>query len=297
VQIANQKPEITFAEVAADFIAHMRRMKWRSESLAANMKLLLGTHAFPLAAMRITDITSDDVKSVIREATQQDCTFRAIRQMFEFAIWEGYRDDNPAHSRIMTYMNGKQKHSHFKAMDYNAVPAFIQELRLRQRSGIVGPAALEHLILTACRASEVAKMRWEEINWEQKVWTIPAHRMKKSDHNHRVPLCERALELLKLQCSLPGPGYVWTTYNGAMTPKAMYLYLTRYMGLPYTIHGFRASFSSWCYDKMEFPEELVAKCLAHQSTKVIGAYRRTDALERRRGIMEAWASYCQQQRG
>jgi integrase len=64
------------------------------------------------------------------------------------------------------------------------------------------------------------------------------------------------------------------------------------MDVHYTIHGFRASFSSWCYDKMEFPEQLVEKCLAHQSSKVISAYRRTDALERRREIMEAWAEYC-----
>jgi integrase len=117
--------------------------------------------------------------------------------------------------------------------------------------------------------------------------------MKKSDHNHQVPLSERALELLKLQCKLPGAGYVWTTYNGAITPKATYLYLVRYMGITNaTLHGFRASFSSWAYDQMDFPEKLVEKCLAHQSTKVISAYRRTDALERRRAIMEAWADYC-----
>jgi integrase len=250
--------------------------------------------------MNVKDITPDDVKSVVRTSPQPNCIFQAIRQAFEFAIWEGYCTDNPAHPRIMRYL-GKRPTTHFKAMDYSAIPAFMQQLRARQRPGVLGPSAIEFLVLTAARANEVAAMTWDEVNFNASTWTIPATRTK-TGREHRVPLSSRPMELLGAQsCALSTQPHVlstqnptvWLSYTGRpITPKCMYHYLTRYMGVRVTIHGFRASFSSWCYDKMDFPEELVEKCLSHQTTKVISAYRRTDALERRRAIMEVWADYC-----
>jgi integrase len=118
--------------------------------------------------MLVSEISPEDVKSVIRNAPQPSCTFQAIRQAFEFAIWAGYCHDNPAHPRIMKYM-GKKPTTHFRSLPHEEIPAFMQRLRARQRPGVLGPSAIEFLILTACRANEVAKMRREEINWVQGV--------------------------------------------------------------------------------------------------------------------------------
>ena len=155
------------------------------------------------------------------------------------------------------------KTTNFRAMPYPEIPAFIKRLRIRQRKkGVVSPLAVELLILTAARASEIAGMRWEEINWEQRTWTVVGYRTK-TGRNHRVPLSDRALELLKQQCRQPGPGFVWTTYNEAMTPKSMYLFVRRYMREDCTVHGFRSSFRNWAAEQTDFDFNLCELCLAH----------------------------------
>jgi integrase len=297
---------VTFGELAHALIAILQP-GWRSRSHHEAVNLLLLRYAAPLANKYIDEITADDVEACVRASPQQDRLLRAIREVFKLAISRGLRFDNPASHDIMKYRirNGKKTTVNFKAMPYTEVSAFIQRLRPLQPT-ILSTRVIEFLILTACREDEAAGMLWSEVNFETKVWTISAERTK-TEHDHRVPLSNRAVELLKHQPRYDfralralGEKYhqlfsdcVWSTYPGtSIGAKALYLQLTRYMKVPYTIHGFRASFSSWCYDEKHYPEELVEKCLAHQSSKVISAYRRTDALERRREIMEKWADYC-----
>jgi integrase len=291
-QARHQRTPISFAALATEYITINSEERWRSASHIGAIKMLLLKYAASLANKFVDEITADDVEAAVRKAPQRKRTLRAIWQVFNLAISKGRCMSNPADARIMKcrFPVSRNGTRHHKAADYTEVPVVMQRLELQKRAR--SAPVIMFLILTACRASEVCKMRWEEINWETKTWTIPGSRTKMG-HNHRVPLSEPALELLRQRIRQPGPGYVWCNRRGKpIGSKAIYLYLTRYMKVDATIHGFRATFSSWCYDKMDFPAELVEKCLAHYPGEVVGAYRRTDALERRREIMEKWAAFC-----
>jgi integrase len=289
---------ITFAEMANVYIA-IKQPGWRGESYSNTMKFLLQTYAGPLATKRVNTITTDDVEAVVkplwyRSPTQGKRTLTAIRQVFDYTIAIGCRTaNNPADWRIMKYRfpNAARVH-HFTAMDYIQIPAFIKRLVQAQKVGLaLSPYVIEFLILTACRANEVARMRWEEIDWEQKVWTVPASRTK-SAREHRVPLSNRALALLARQ---PRKGdCVWTSRKGAsIGAKALYLYVARYMKVPVTIHGFRSSFRDWAGNETNFDRVTCELALGHQAGDATElAYRRSDALAKRRALMTEWAAYC-----
>jgi integrase len=291
--VQNSSP-ITFGELASNFLA-IRQDVWRSQSHYGSIKLLLERYAAPLADMLVSDITPDHIEAAVRAAKQRPRTLGAIRCVFNLAMSRGYRTDNPADHRIMKerFPNGRKLPNNFKAMHFTGVPDFMQRLKAEQPR-VLSASAIAFLVLTAARAQEVARMQWQEVNLEAKVWTIPAERTK-TGQEHRVPLSNQAVELLEQNTPWNGQrtGPVWRSRRGRpISTKAMYLYLTRRMKVPVTIHGFRASFSSWCYDVLDAPEELVEKCLGHQFGKIVSAYRRTDALERRRVIMQAWAQFC-----
>jgi integrase len=224
----------------------------------------------------------------------------AIRQVLDYAIAMGrLTGNNPADWRIMKYRfpNGAPGRN-YTAMDYANVPAFVKRLhRAQERNTALSPYVIEFLILTACRASEVAKMRWDEIDWEQKLWIVPASRTK-SARKHRVPLVDRALVLLKQQLHVTdgNGGHVWESHTGkSINGYALYRYLTRDMKEPATIHGFRSSFRDWAGDMTHYARNDIEECLAHAvGNAVERAYRRSDALAKRRVIMQAWADYIGQ---
>jgi integrase len=176
-------------------------------------------------------------------------------------------------------------------MPYHELPAFLA--RLRARDG-VSARALEFVILTAARSGEVLGLRWSEIDLERKVWTVPAARIK-AGREHRVPLSPRAVEILEAMRAVRVSDYVFPGYRPGRPLGDMALHLVRTrMEIPYTVHGFRSSFRDWCGEATNFPREVAEAALAH----VVGdeterAYRRGDALEKRRKLMEAWAAYCE----
>jgi integrase len=292
----HRRAGVTFAEIVDSFIA-INKEHWRSTKHYESMRLLLQTYASPLATKPVSAITSDDIESVVRNASQQKRLLGAIRQVFDLAISKGHCSSNPADRRIMKYrFPGTSNTQHFKALDYPELPDLVQRLRARQQPVALSPYAIEFLILTVCRVNEVTQMRWDEINWTQATWTIPAYRTK-SLRNHRVPLSDRPLELLKqhaLQQGHPGNGYVWSNrHNKPITNKALYVFLVRYLNVPVTLHGFRSTFRNWCAEQTDFDFQLCEMCLAHSvGDATVRAYLRGDALERRRELMQAWAIYC-----
>jgi integrase len=162
---------------------------------------------------------------------------------------------------------------------------------LRARDSAAG-RALELLILTAVRTGEVLGPRWHEIEIDDKVWTIPALRMK-SGRDHRVPLSDAAIAILK---ALPRVGeYVFPGERRAGKPMhndALSELLER-MGVDYTVHGFRSTFRDWCAETTAFPREVAEMALAHAvGNQVEAAYRRGDLFEKRRALMDEWARYC-----
>ena len=163
---------------------------------------------------------------------------------------------------------------------------------LRDREGM-SARALEFTILTAARTSEAIEAKWSEFDLSEKLWTVPAERMK-AQKEHRVPLCARALEILE---ALPREGeYVFPGARlGRPLSNMAMLELVRGMrGQGATVHGFRSSFRDWAAEQTSYPTEMAEMALAHTvGDKVEAAYRRGDMLEKRRRLMADWAAYCE----
>jgi integrase len=178
-------------------------------------------------------------------------------------------------------------------MDYDDVPGFIQALRQRQ-SNSVAAVALEFLLITAARSGEVRGMLWPEVKFEDRLWIIPKERTK-TGREHRVPLSDRAMEILKRQQERGADHYVFFAHQRHHKPldeKSM-RDLLRKMRIKATVHGFRSSFKDWAEDTTGFPSARIEECLAHRiGNKAEQAYRRKDALKKRHEIMSAWAAHC-----
>lgn len=220
-----------------------------------------------------------------------------IKRVLDYAIVEGHRSgENPA--RWTGYLEHKlprprQTVQHQPAMPYREVPALVAQLRERDA---VSARALEFLILTAGRSGEVRGATWEEMDVEGKVWTIPASRMK-ARLEHRVPLSARALEILRTMAPKPekASGLVFPSSRaGVPLSDMVFKALFDRMGLQgITAHGFRSSFRDWAGDEAGAPAEVAEAALAHVvGSKVERAYRRSDAFQRRKDLMDRWADYC-----
>jgi integrase len=182
------------------------------------------------------------------------------------------------------------KVEHHAAMAYAELPAFLAALRARDG---VAERALEFLILTAARSDEVFGAPWSEIDLQAGVWTVPAVRMK-GRREHRVPLSGASLALLE---ALPGPhtGLIFPGYKAGrpLAKMALANALRRAGGDGATVHGFRSTFRDWAGDRTAFARDVIETALAHAVADATeAAYRRSDALEKRRKLMEAWAAFC-----
>jgi integrase len=228
-----------------------------------------------------------------------------IESILDWAKVRGYRDgENPARWRghldkLLPARAKVRKVKHHAALPYAKLPGFTAELR-RQEG--VAARALEFAILTAARTGECVGATWNEINRTEKVWTIAGDRMK-AGNEHRVPLCERALAILgelapeveaatTAESSTKQFVFAGAKMGRPLSNMAMDMLLRR-MGFDVTVHGFRSSFRDWAAERTNFPREVVEMALAHVvGSKVEAAYRRGDLFEKRRKLMNDWASYC-----
>ena len=190
------------------------------------------------------------------------------------------------HLALILPKRGKLSRGHHAAMDYRDVPAFIARLREQES---VAALALEFVILGA--AGEVLGARWSEIDLAAKVWTVPCFRMK-GGAEHRVPLSLAAITVLEKMAAIRSCDFVFPGQRrGQGLGQAALWRLCSGAG---TVHGFRSSFRDWCGNETSYPREIAEQALAHATGNAVeAAYRRSDALEKRRALMEAWASYCE----
>ena len=181
------------------------------------------------------------------------------------------------------------------AMEYKEMPTFMVELR-KQATTIA--AALEFQILTAARSSEVLNAKWDEIDFDEKLWAIPKHRMK-ANREHIVPLSERALVILRDMEKLRSSNFIFAGFrDGRPLWGNTVLQVLRRMGHNVTAHGFRSSFRDWCGDCTHYPREIAEAALAHSiGNATEAAYRRGTALEKRRELMDAWSNYLEPKAG
>jgi integrase len=146
--------------------------------------------------------------------------------------------------------------------------------------------------LTAARRGEVLGATWDEVNLAAKVWMIPPQRMK-ANKEHRVPLSGRAIAILKHQDTIRRNDLVFPGHKDREIWGGVIANLLKRLGCDTTLHGFRSSFRDWCGEQTTFAREIAEAALAHRvGDAVEAAYRRGDALEKRRRLMDAWAAYC-----
>jgi len=291
----------TFGEMADD-VRETISAGFRNEKHKAQWKSTLDTYAAPLRAKPVDTITTDDVLAVLKPfwVTKAETASRVrgrIEKVLDAAKAKGFREgENPArwrgHLDHLLPKPSKLARGHHAAMPYEDVAGFVAELRKREAHAAL---ALELCILTAARSGEILGMRWREIDFDKKIWTVPAERMK-AGREHRVPLSLRAVAILRKLETFRAGDFVFTgqARNKPLSNMAMEMVLRRMKIEHATVHGFRSSFRDWAGNVSNFPREITETALAHViGDKAEQAYRRSDALEKRRKLMEAWASYCE----
>lgn len=290
---------ITFAQAADAYIA-THRAGLKNVKHAAQWATTIAAYAEPrLGKLSVADISTGLVHQVLEPiwVTKPETAKRVrgrIESILDWARVKGYRTgENPARWRgnldkLLPKQSQVHKVRHHSAMPYDALPAFMAELR--QQSGSAA-RALEFCILTAARTGEVLTARPSEIDGKG-VWTVPGERMK-GGQTHRVPLPKRALEL----AGAGGGTYLFPSRyhpDKHLSNMAM-LMLLEHMGHDdVTVHGFRSTFKDWARDRTRFDNYAVEAALAHISgDKVERAYARSDVLEKRRQLMDAWSQFCE----
>jgi integrase len=291
----------TFGEMADD-VRQTLSAGFRNEKHKAQWKSTLETYAAPLRAKPVDTIATDDVLAVLKPiwTTKAETASRVrgrIEKVLDAAKAKGFREgENPArwrgHLDHLLPRPLKLARGHHAALPYEDVAPFMAKLRKREATSAL---ALELCVLTAARSGEILGMRWSEIDFGKKIWTVPGARMK-AGREHRVPLSPRAVVILRKLEKLKTGEFVFPgqTRNKPLSNMAMEMVLRRMKIEDATVHGFRSSFRDWAGNVSNFPREVVETALAHViGDKAEQAYRRSDALEKRRKLMEAWAAYCE----
>jgi integrase len=301
IEERKQKDEIpTFGEVA-DEVRQSLSAGFRNEKHKDQWKSTLKTYAAPLRPKPVDTITTDDVLAVLKPiwTTKAETASRVrgrIEKILDAAKARGFRiGENPArwrgHLDHLLPRQSKLARGHHAAMPYEDVAAFIALLRKREASAAL---ALELCILTAARSGEILGMQWSEIDLDKRIWTVPANRMK-AGREHRVPLSPHVAAMLCQLEKLKVGAFVFPgqVRDKPLSNMALEMMLRRMKIENATVHGFRSSFRDWAGNVSDFPREVVETALAHViGDKAEQAYRRGDALEKRRKLMDAWAAYC-----
>jgi integrase len=301
---AAQIAGITFQAVADAHIA-ANEESWRNAKHRQQWSNTLASYAYPVIGdLPVAEIGTAHILQILEPIwkAKPETAGRVrgrIETILDAAKARGYREgENPArwrgHIAQILPARSRLTRGHHKAMPYDAVPAFVGELRSRNAMAAL---ALEFAVLTAARTGEVLGAGWHEVDFEKAVWTIPAGRMK-AGKEHRVPLSPRAIEILKITKRLGG-NWLFVgneKFPGDVKPKlsgmAMNMLLRR-MKVDATVHGFRSAFRDWAAECTGYAHEVCEMALAHViANKAEAAYRRGDLFEKRRRLMADWASFC-----
>ncbi|MBX8826261.1 site-specific integrase [Ochrobactrum sp. SFR4] len=299
---ADKAKRVTFSEAAKKYIA-AHRAGWKNEKHAVQWQSTIDTYAARVIGdLRVEDVEIGHIIKVLEpiwtiKAETASRLRGRIESILDWATVRGFRKgENPARWRghldkLLPARSKVAKVKHQPALSYTALPDFMKRLR---NMDSISARALEFTILTAARTGETIGARRSEIDMSAKIWTIPPERMK-SGREHRVPLTDRAIEIIQM---MPSEGYGDSfVFPGARKGKGLsnmaMLELLKGVEESVTVHGFRSSFRDWAGEKTNFPRDLAEVALAHVlADKTEAAYRRGDALERRRRLMLAWERYC-----
>lgn len=299
----------TFAE-AAKAVIETRSSGWRvsfegRSSTATQWAKDMAVDCKPIADRFVDEIAIEDIKAIVAPYWDRCHLDRArallsrIERVFNFAKAHGWRtSDNPASWAVFQHISPQASRGddpHHAALDWRAVPELVQRLRA---STAIAARLIEFIILTAARSGEARGALWSEIDFEKRVWTVPAERMKKAK-THVVPLSEQTFELLERMKAerigdfiFPGGrGEVAQMADKPMRNASLWALVQRTAGADATTHGFRSAFKDWA-NNQGFNHQLSERALAHDiGDATVTAYARDTLTELRRPMMEAWGSF------
>ncbi len=294
---------------SSDYSSDKHRKQWPST---------LSTYAYPIIGnMMVADITMRDVLSVLNQETKVTETEKGklwyvktetakrllgrIKTVLDYATVNEYRTGtNPAQwtgylSTQLPSPKKLHKVKHQPAVPYQMIGDFVSKLR---KNGSISAKTLEFLLLTAVRSGSVRNAEWSEIDYEKKLWVIPAGHTK-GKLEHRVPLQPQAIKLLKSLPKMAGTNIIFPSPTGkALSDMALSQFMKGMRergeltteGVP---HGLRSSFRDWAAEQTAYPDEIRKAVSSHKlGDAVKEAYQRTDLLEKRRQLMLEWGNYC-----
>ncbi|MDM0049297.1 site-specific integrase [Variovorax sp. J22R115] len=306
---AEQASEKTFTWCAQQYIdAHGDT--WRNPKHRTQWTNTLATYAYPLiGSMLVRDVSQSHILQILGAIwkTKNETASRLrgrLEVVLDWAKTQHYRDgENPARwkghlDKLLPAPGKVQRVQHHPAVPIDDAATFFAELR--QREGIAA-RALEFVALTAARSGEVRGATWDELDLDAAIWIIPGARMK-AEREHRVPLSKAVLALLKALPRIVQPeepersekvaDLVFSAPRGGSLSDMALTQVMRRMGQQAVPHGLRSTFRDWCGERTNFPRDLAEQALAHSlADKTEAAYRRGDALEKRRVMMETWAKF------
>lgn len=303
---------ITFKACAEAFVASQKD-GWRNAKHAAQWNATLEAYAYPIMGkLPAADIGIEHVLKVLEQRcddlpgkptlwkgkTETASRLRGrIEAILDWAKVRKYRGgENPARWRgnlehSLPKRSKVRKVQHHAALAYAEIGSFVQALRGREGTAA---RALEFLILTTARTGEVTGARWREIDFDARVWTVPADRIK-GGKTHKVPLSDRAVAILEEVGAGTSDAYVFAGGKAGkpLSENAMLALLSRMGRDDLTAHGFRSTFRDWAAEQTNYPREAAEMALAHVvADKVEAAYRRGDLFNKRERLMADWAKYC-----
>ncbi len=304
--IAERAHRLTFDEAVSKCL-DAKSLEWKNVKHGQQWLNTLMTYACPvLGKLPVEQITTELVYKVLEPIwTTKTETATRVRQRIEVVLdWckaRGYlKDENPARLKgglgeLLPKAQKIKKIEHHAAVPFPQVHDFVQTLR-----GLKGiaPLALEFALLTAARTGEVVAAKWDEVDLTAKVWIVPAERMK-AGREHRVPLCTRAVDILRTMQGARQNDYVFPGHSIAKHPHlstGAFLAVMKRMGeyAQYTPHGLRSTFRDWSAETTSFSNETLELALAHTiANKTERAYRRQDQLEKRAALMQQWQQYVE----
>jgi integrase len=296
----------TFEECAREY-HKLHASGWKNAKHADQWINTLTTYSIPAFGNKdVSSITKADIITVLEpiwlsKAETASRVRQRIRAVLDWAAARDYRVGHDPHmwdqiAKALPKTKDVKKETHFAACPYAEINATIKAIRESTASHKVKLAA-EFIVLNASRSGEVRFAKWAEIDFNGERWIIPKERMK-SGREHRVPLSWRSKEILaELWRDADKDGFIFANDKGNPYSDMTFTQLLRRLGFSFTVHGFRSSFRDWCAEQTAYPREICEAALAHSNKdEVEAAYFRSDLFEKRRQLMEAWATYCATER-
>lgn len=291
----------TFLECFQEFLA-TKEAGWKNQKHRAQWHMTLNVYAKPLHKLKVSDITTQDVVKILQPIwlSKQETASRLrgrIEAVLDYAkAMEWRTGENPALWRgnlklILPHYSKTRNVKHHPALQFDDMSSFYSILRAREA---LVARLLEFTILTACRSGEARDAHWNEINFQEMIWTIPADRMKMGKE-HSIPLSTGAMKILEKLQIKNTDDYIFLhpTRKAPFSSNATRALLKRMNFGHVTTHGFRSTFRDWAGDQTNHQRETIENALAHGlKNRAEAAYRRSTALGKRRLLMEDWWNYC-----